>query len=104
MTVPWEIVASPADKSVWFFLFYFKAAGLLKYVLTFAGSDSMGGAEIQTDIKTVTALGGHVFTAINNATDQNGLATKAAGCYNRRLFPLKSVENGFYHEENPVLI
>lgn len=40
-------------------------------VLIFAGSDSGGGAGVQADIKTVTALGGHAATAITAITAQN---------------------------------
>ncbi|NKB44909.1 MAG: bifunctional hydroxymethylpyrimidine kinase/phosphomethylpyrimidine kinase [Alphaproteobacteria bacterium] len=40
-------------------------------VLVVAGSDSGGGAGIQADIKTVTALGGFSATAITAVTDQD---------------------------------
>jgi hydroxymethylpyrimidine/phosphomethylpyrimidine kinase len=40
-------------------------------VLIAAGSDSGGGAGIQADIKTVTALGGYAATAITALTAQN---------------------------------
>ncbi len=40
-------------------------------VLVVAGSDSGGGAGIQADIKTVTALGGYAMTAITALTAQN---------------------------------
>ena len=42
-------------------------------VLIVAGSDSSGGAGIQADIKTVTALGGYAATAITALTAQNTL-------------------------------
>lgn len=42
-------------------------------VLILAGSDSGGGAGIQADIKTVTALGGYAATAITAVTVQNTL-------------------------------
>src|SRR6185503_15338270 len=40
-------------------------------VLIIAGSDSGGGAGIQADIKTVTALGGYAATAVTSVTVQN---------------------------------
>jgi len=40
-------------------------------VLIVAGSDSSGGAGIQADIKTVTALGGYAATAVTALTAQN---------------------------------
>ena len=40
-------------------------------VLIVAGSDSGGGAGIQADIKTVTALGGFAMTAVTALTAQN---------------------------------
>jgi len=42
-------------------------------VLIVAGSDSGGGAGIQADIKTVTALGGFAMTAVTAITVQNTL-------------------------------
>ena len=40
-------------------------------ILIIAGSDSSGGAGIQADIKTVTALGGYAMTAVTAITVQN---------------------------------
>jgi hydroxymethylpyrimidine/phosphomethylpyrimidine kinase len=47
--------------------------GPLGRVLIIAGSDSGGGAGVQADIKTVTALGGYAATAITAVTVQNTL-------------------------------
>ena len=46
-------------------------------VLIIAGSDSSGGAGIQADIKTVTALGSYAMTAITAVTCQNTKGVKA---------------------------
>lgn len=43
----------------------------MKTCLTIAGSDSIGGAGIQADIKTMTALGVYGMTAIASLTAQN---------------------------------
>jgi len=45
-------------------------------VLIIAGSDSSGGAGIQADIKTVTALGSYAMTAITAVTSQNTMGVK----------------------------
>ncbi len=49
------------------------AMGFRGRVLIIAGSDSGGGAGVQADIKTVTALGGYAATAITAVTVQNTL-------------------------------
>ena len=46
-------------------------------VLIIAGSDSSGGAGIQADIKTVTALGSYAMTALTAVTSQNTKGVKA---------------------------
>jgi hydroxymethylpyrimidine/phosphomethylpyrimidine kinase len=56
-------------------------------VLILAGSDSGGGAGIQADIKTVTALGGHAATAITAITVQNSL-----GVFGVHPVPLQVIE------------
>ncbi len=45
-------------------------------VMIIAGSDSGGGAGIQADIKTVTALGGYAMTAMTAVTIQNTLGVR----------------------------
>ena len=54
-------------------------------ILIIAGSDSSGGAGIQADIKTITALGGYAMTAITAVTAQNTL-----GVYS--IFPITPKE------------
>jgi len=53
-------------------------------VLICAGSDSGGGAGIQADIKTVTALGGFATTAITALTAQN-----TEGVFSMHEIPIK---------------
>ena len=46
-------------------------------ILIIAGSDSSGGAGIQADIKTITALGSYAMTAITAVTAQNTTGLKS---------------------------
>ena len=46
-------------------------------ILIIAGSDSSGGAGIQADIKTVTALGSYAMTTITAVTSQNTTGVKS---------------------------
>ena len=54
-------------------------------ILIIAGSDSSGGAGIQADIKTVTALGSYAMTAITAVTIQNTTGVKS-------IIPIDSIE------------
>jgi hydroxymethylpyrimidine/phosphomethylpyrimidine kinase len=56
-------------------------------VLIIAGSDSSGGAGIQADIKTVTALGSYAMTAITAVTSQNTTGVKAIAS-----IPIKNIK------------
>jgi hydroxymethylpyrimidine/phosphomethylpyrimidine kinase len=49
----------------------------LKRVLTIAGSDSGGGAGIEADLKTISALGAYGCTAITAVTAQNTMGVAA---------------------------
>ena len=56
-------------------------------ILIIAGSDSSGGAGIQADIKTVTALGSYAMTAITAVTIQNTTGVKSiVGIDPREIF------------------
>ena len=56
-------------------------------ILIIAGSDSSGGAGIQADIKTVTALGSYAMTAITAVTIQNTTGVKSiVGINPREIF------------------
>ena len=46
-------------------------------IFIIAGSDSSGGAGIQADIKTVTALGCYAMTAVTAITAQNTTGVKS---------------------------
>ena len=46
-------------------------------VLIIAGSDSSGGAGVQADIKTITALGSYAMTALTAITAQNTTGVKS---------------------------
>ncbi|WP_440698145.1 bifunctional hydroxymethylpyrimidine kinase/phosphomethylpyrimidine kinase [Candidatus Pelagibacter sp. HIMB1709] len=53
-------------------------------ILIIAGSDSSGGAGIQADIKTITALGSYAMTAITAVTIQNTTGVKSIVAINPR--------------------
>ncbi len=63
-------------------------------VLIIAGSDSGGGAGIQGDLKTVTALDGYAATAITALTAQNTLGVHS----------VLSVETGFIQRQMRVVL
>ena len=63
-------------------------------MLIVAGSDSGGGAGIQADIKTVTALGGYAMTAITALTAQN----------TEGVFGIHEVPPGFVADQMRVVL
>ena len=46
-------------------------------ILSIAGSDCSGGAGIQADIKTISALGGYAASVITAVTAQNTLGVQS---------------------------
>lgn len=62
----------------------------VKKVLTIAGSDSGGGAGIQADLKTITALGGFGMSVVTALTAQNTLGVQ--GVYD---IPVEFIEAQF---------
>jgi len=82
-------------------------------VLIIAGSDSSGGAGIQADIKTVTALGSYAMTAITAITSQNTTGVKSIvsiepkEILNQILFTCKDIKPdaikiGMLHSSNVI--
>ncbi len=67
-------------------------------ILIIAGSDSSGGAGIQADIKTVTALGSYAMTAITAVTIQNTTGVKSIigidpkEIFNQIIFTCKDIK------------
>lgn len=69
----------------------------MKKLLVIAGSDSMGGAGIQADIKTASSLGIHASTIVTAVTSQN---TK--GVQSIHFVPLKQIESQFMSIKDDV--
>ena len=67
-------------------------------ILIIAGSDSSGGAGIQADIKTVTALGSYAMTAITAITAQNTTGVQSIfpippkEIFNQIIFTIKDIK------------
>ena len=83
-------------------------------VLIIAGSDSSGGAGIQADIKTVTALGSYAMTAVTAVTAQNTtgvssvIPVKPAEIRKQILFTCKDIKPngikiGMLHSSNVII-
>lgn len=70
------------------------AGAMAGRVLIVAGSDSGGGAGIQADIKTVTALGGYAMTAVTALTAQD----------TRGVFSIHDVPADFVAEQMRVVL
>ena len=66
-------------------------------ILIIAGSDSSGGAGIQADIKTVSALGGYAMTAVTAITAQNTTGVKSIVAT-----PPKEIQNQIMFTANDI--
>ena len=82
-------------------------------ILIIAGSDPSGGAGIQADIKTVTALGSYAMTAITAVTIQNTTGVKSIvginpkEIFNQIVFTCKDIKPdaikiGMLHSSNVI--
>ena len=82
-------------------------------ILIIAGSDSSGGAGIQADIKTVTALGSYAMTAITALTIQNTTGVKSIigidpkEIFNQIIFTCKdirpdAIKIGMLHSQDVI--
>lgn len=60
-----------------------------KTILTIAGSDCIGGAGIQADIKTATSLGVYAMSAITAVTAQNSAGVKGYDAVSPDLLKLQ---------------
>ena len=68
----------------------------MRYIcaLTIAGSDCSGGAGIQADIKTMSALGVYAATAITSITVQN--TKRCTGCsWSESSYRCRSDQGGY---------
>ena len=63
-------------------------------ILSIAGSDCSGGAGIQADIKTISALGGYAASVITAVTVQNTMGTCRACCSHRNYSRTNRSRNG----------
>ena len=58
---------------------------MIKNILTIAGSDSSGGAGIQADIKTISALGCYAMSVVTAITAQNTCGVSAVHLVDAKL-------------------
>lgn len=78
-----DIWQRPPEEILPHFLELKRRASRPPVILAVAGSDASGGAGIQADIKTISALGGYAATALTAVTAQNTLGVQA-------LYPLSA--------------
>ena len=94
-----------------------EATGAYRYAtaLTIAGSDSCGGAGIQADLKTFSALGVYGMSAITAITAQNTLGVRSIQAVNAKVlrdqieavfddFTIDAVKIGMLYEAETVRI